>query len=243
MSKELFISSIYLKDEIDKNSYYYQIPAIKFLLNNKLDFDNPITFFIGENGSGKSTLLEAIAIASGFNSEGGSRNFNFTNRETCSDLYKYLTIEKANYFKDGYFLRAETFYNLASNIDEIDDGKLIKSYGGTSLHELSHGESFIALMKNRFHEKSLFLIDEPEAALSPNRLMQLLVIIHDLIKNGSQFIIATHSPILMSYPDARLLSFSNSGINEILFEETDHYKITKSFIDNKDRMYKYLFEQ
>jgi predicted ATPase len=214
---------------------------------NGLSFDKPVTFLIGENGMGKSTLIEAVAIAAGFNPEGGTKNFSFNTNDSHSDLHSYLTITRKAYARDGFFLRAESFYNLASNIDELDKGwgsrRLIDSYGGKSLHAQSHGESFLALVKNRFSGEGLYLMDEPEAALSPARLMQLLIRIHDLVEDDSQFIISTHSPILMSYPDADILELNEEGIRRTTYKETDHYMITKNFIEKPERMYRHLFEE
>lgn len=175
--------------------------------------DTPVTFLVGENGSGKSTLLEAIAVSCGFNAEGGTRNFTFSTRATHSELGEYITVAKRRYPRDGFFLRAESFYNVATNIDEMDEEpsfspRLIDSYGGVSLHSQSHGESFLALVQNRFGGEGLYLLDEPEAALSPTRQLTLLGEMHQLVERNSQFIIATHSPILMAYPGARIYELS-----------------------------------
>ena len=176
----------------------------------RINLNAPVTFFVGENGTGKSTLLEAIAIAAGFNPEGGTKNFNFATRETHSELCDCIALAKYGFPKDGFFLRAESIYNVASNIDDLDDldenggggPPIINSYGGISLHKQSHGESFLAIMENRFGGNGLYILDEPEAALSPMRLMRLMAKMDDLVKRNSQFIISTHSPILMAYPGA-----------------------------------------
>lgn len=243
---QLFIRSIRIDDKVSKDSYPYDIPSISFLIDNTLYFNKKVTFFIGENGSGKSTVIEALALCCGFNAEGGTRNFSFSTSNSHSDLYKHLIVSKGAHFKDGFFLRAESFYNVASYIDEIDKegfGRpIIDSYGGISLHQQSHGESFMALVRNRFSGQGLYLLDEPEAAVSPERLMQLLVRIHDLEKD-SQFIICTHSPILMSYPGAEIYELNAEGIRSVKYKETRHYQITRDFIERPEAMYRYLFEE
>lgn len=241
MNHKRYISSVSLKKQIDKTSYLYQIPAVKFLTNGKiLNLSKNISFFVGENGTGKSTLIEAIATAFGFNPEGGTRNFNFSTNNSHSDLWKSITLGKLNVPKDGFFLRAESFYNVASYIDEVG---ATHNYGTTSLHQQSHGESFLAVVQNRFSGNGLYILDEPEASLSPMRLMTLMVEIDKLIKNNSQFIIATHSPILLTFPNAEIFefSFSNTGIKTVSYEETEHYQITKSFLENPNKMLYYLF--
>ncbi len=212
-----------------------------------LEINKPVTFFIGENGTGKSTLLEAIAVAYGFNPEGGSRNFNFSSKETHSNLNQYITVVKGvRRPKDGFFLRAESFYNMATEVDRLDrEGAvpLLSSYGGRSLHEQSHGESFLSLILNRFRGDGVYILDEPEAALSPSRQMALLCRIHELVRKDSQFIIATHSPILMAYPDADIyLADHEQKITLTEYRETEHYKLTKEFINEPERMISYLFE-
>ncbi|MBW9153890.1 AAA family ATPase [Clostridium estertheticum] len=213
------------------SKYPYCLSAIKNL--SILDFHPKVTYLVGENGTGKSTILEAIAVAYGFNPEGGTRNFNFSTKDTHSDLHKNLKLVKGvKRPNDGFFLRAESFYNVATNIDEID---VSSSYGGISLHSQSHGEAFLSLIRNRFSGNGLYILDEPEAALSPSRQMSLLVIMNELIRKGSQFIIATHSPIIMSYPDSIVYELSD-GIKEVKYKDTEHYKITKAFLDNPEKM-------
>ena len=238
-----------------EEEYLNKIPALQNL--NHFAFKKPVTFLVGENGSGKSTLLEALAIQCGFNAEGGTRNFNFSTTQTHSSLYKNLKVSRSIPFpSDGFYLRAESFYNVATEIDRldkitlmgdnfIDNSKIFlkNNYGGKSLHEQSHGESFLALAINRFKGNSIFFLDEPEAALSPSRQMTLLARINDLVKDDSQFIIATHSPILMAYPHAEIIMLSETGIKSVAYEETEHYILTKRFLNNTERMLHYLFEE
>ncbi len=234
-----YIAEVTLDSEPIKEKYLKNIPAVKHLLHgNAIEFNSPVTFFVGENGTGKSTVLEAIAVAFGFNPEGGSRNFSFSTVDSHSTLADNMILKKRDFAKDGFFLRAESVYNLASNIDEIE----VSGYGDKSLHQMSHGESFITLIQQRFWGNGLYILDEPEAALSPSRQLTLLSEIDHLVKKDSQFIIATHSPLLMAYPDSDILLFSENGIEKIKYEETEHYKITKAFLDYPERIIKHLFE-
>jgi predicted ATPase len=225
--------------------YPFSLAAVRPL--EKLEFHPAVTFFVGENGSGKSTLLEAIAVACGFNAEGGSKNFRFGTRESHSDLYRFLRLSRGSPRpSDGFFLRAESFFNVATEIEKLDaepgPGRPIgPSYGERPLHEQSHGESFLSLMVDRFHGEGLYLLDEPEAALSPSRQLAVLTRIHDLVGQKSQFIIATHSPILMAYPDAYIYSFSPEGIERIEYKDTEHYRVTRDFLANPQRMLSLLF--
>lgn len=243
-----YLREIALKrDEIeDVSAYPFSIPAVAEL--DSLAFGNEVTFFVGENGSGKSTLMEAIAVALGFNPEGGSKNFNFGTRESHSALHRYLRMVKS-YQKpsDGFFLRAESYFNVASNIEALDreyapTPPVIDSYGGVSLHEQSHGESFLSLMLHRFGGKGLYILDEPEAALSPTRQLVVLSRMKQLIDDASQFIVATHSPILLAYPGATIYQIDGSGIAPVRYEDTEHYAVTKAFLENPARMLSELFD-
>lgn len=226
------------------SDYPFSIPTIRSL--DELEFHPKVTFFVGENGSGKSTLLEALAVNLGLNPEGGSRNFKFQSRESHSTLHQHLKLAKGiKRPRDLYFLRAESFFNLATEIERLDKepggAPIISYYGGVSLHEQSHGESFLAFLQHRVGQ-GLYLFDEPEAALSPSRQLAFLRILNDRTLEGSQFIIATHSPILLGFPDAIIYSFSNEGIRQIDYRETDHFIVTREFLRNPDRMLKVLFE-
>jgi len=196
--------------------YPFSLPAVKSL--DELPLHPKVTFIVGENGSGKSTLLEAIAVAYGFNPEGGSRNFSFSTRESHSMLHEYLRIARGvRRARDGFFLRAESYFNLGTEIEELDKepaggSRIINSYGGRSLHEQSHGESFLALLMNRFGRNGFYILDEPEAALSPQRQLAVIARLHDLVAQDSQFLIATHSPILMAYPDAWIYEITPEGL-------------------------------
>lgn len=214
-------------------AYPFNIPAIQSL--EHLTLDPRVTFLVGENGCGKSTLLEAIAIAAGFNPEGGSRNFNFATRDSHSPLEGYIRlIRNPGRWRDGYFLRAESYFNVATQVDELGP-TILEAYGGVSLHEQSHGESFMALMLERMRGKGLCLLDEPEAALSPTRQLAALARIHQLVGLSSQFVIATHSPILLAYPGATIYHLSSEGIGPVAYEETDHFQVTRSFLDPEQR--------
>lgn len=238
---ERFVEAIKLNSPIPEGSYLCDIPAVAWLSEQgELPFSSAVTFFVGENGTGKSTLLEAIAVACGFNPEGGSRNASFSTEQTHSELCSHITaVRGARRPADGYFLRAESFYNVATYLTHLPQGGV--TYGDKNLHEMSHGESFLALVQHHFRGHGLYLLDEPEAALSPQRLLTLLSYIHDLAEDGSQFIIATHSPILMAYPGASILLFDEDGISSADYRDTEHYRVTKSFLECPERMFKLLF--
>ena len=228
-----------LRDKIPSFSDYpFYLPVICGL--SRLELHSKVTYFVGENGTGKSTILEAIATSYGFNPEGGTKNFNFSSMVTHSKLYEYIRLAKGiKRPKDGFFLRAESFYNVATNIDELDrEGvgpRIIDSYGGRSLHRQSHGEAFLSLFLNKFRGEGVYILDEPEAALSPIRQMTMIARMHELVSQGSQFIIATHSPIIMAYPDAVIYEIKED-IREVRYEETEHYKVMRDFLSNKDKM-------
>ena len=232
-----YISGLRL-DSLPRDSYLSHIGALTYLATlPALTFTQPVTFFVGENGSGKSTLLEAIAINAGFNPEGGSRDFSFSTKNTHSELHKHITTFKKNTPNDGFFLRAESFYNLATFLDENSP---LTRYGGVSFHEQSHGESFLNLITHRCEGTGLYLLDEPEAALSPTRQLGLLCAIDELVSCDSQFIIATHSPILLAYPKATILQFSEESIEKIDYRDTEHYRVTKLMLDDPEHTLHHL---
>jgi predicted ATPase len=229
-----------LRDKVASfDDYPFCLPVVRTL--DFIDLHPKVTFLVGENGSGKSTLLEAIAIALEFNPEGGSRNFNFGTRESHSELHDYLRIAKGyRRHRNGFFLRAESWFNVATQVDELG---VAEFYGGRSLHEQSHGESFMALLKNRFKPDGLYLLDEPESALSPARQIEALSRIHELVLQDSQFIIATHSPILLAYPDALILHCGPTGLRPIRYEDTEHFRVTRDFLLHRDKMLDILMER
>lgn len=221
------------------NIYPFNLPAISKI--DDIKFHPEVTFFVGENGSGKSTLIESLAVAWGFNAEGGTKNHSVQTRRTHSELHEYIRFSKSlRKSAPGFFLRAESLYNVASQIDEVG---YMESYGNKSLHEQSHGESFWALLEHKFRGNALYILDEPEAALSPSRQMSMLVRMHDLIKQNSQFIIATHSPILMAYPGALIYQVSKYGLDQIAYEDTEHYQVTRSFLNRHATMIEQLFDE
>ncbi|RTE02774.1 AAA family ATPase [Paenibacillus whitsoniae] len=234
-----------LKEKVtDRQSHPFTIPAIRGF--ERLDFKHPVTFFVGENGSGKSTLLEAIADQCGFNLGGGGRNNVYDVDASQSALGNFIRLSWLPRVTQGFFLRAESFYHFASHLDQLareDPTFRYQAYGGKSLHQQSHGESFLSLFINRFGGgKGIYLLDEPEAALSPARQLAFLRIMHGLVKGGkSQFIIATHSPILLGFPGAHIYSFDSSAVERISYEETEHYQITKSFLNRTDKFLEDLF--
>ena len=234
-----FIRGVRLdRDKVESfDKYPFSLRAVREM--DRIVFHPNVTFIVGENGSGKSTILEAIATAYGFNPEGGTKNFNFSTSDTHSCLYDFITVVKgAKMPKDGFFLRAESFYNVATNIDELSKeipGDFLKSYGGKLLHDVSHGESFFALIMNKFGKNGLYILDEPEAALSPIRQMSLISRMDELVKGGSQFIIATHSPILMAYPKSFIYKIKEN-IERVSYEESENYNITKDFLNNYKKM-------
>lgn len=241
-----FVRSIVLKREAIRSfdEYPFSIPAIRNL--SALELDPRVTFFAGENGSGKSTLVEAIAVAAGFNAEGGSSNFRLSTRESHSALHEAVRLVRGTRTpRTGYFLRAESFFNVATHIEELDEGpggaRIIDSYGGVSLHEQSHGESFLSLILNRFGPQGLYILDEPEAALSLRGSLALIRRMRDLIDEGSQFIVSTHSPILLGYPEALIYVLTDDGMTKSRYEDTEQYELTRSFLDDRERFLHYLF--
>ena len=215
----------------DADAYPFNLPAVRW--TETLVFHPKVTFLVGENGSGKSTLIEALAVAWGFNPEGGSTGMQFQTRGSHSPLHRFVRpVRGAARAKDGYFLRAESFFNTASYIEEVS----VTGYGPRRLHEQSHGESFFTLFEQRFRGKGLYILDEPEAALSPNRQLSFLVRLNELIEGGSQFIIATHSPIILGYPDALIYRVSEHGLETVAYEDTEHVQVTRAFLNRRETM-------
>lgn len=225
-----------IPDQFDRPNHPFNVRSFTGGIN--LEFRTNVTFLVGENGSGKSTLLEAIAEICGFNPEGGNRNHSREVFAERSDLAQALRLSWSRRVTEGFFMRAESFYNFATYLDGVSN---LRAYGGKSLHHQSHGESFLALFEHQF-EQGLYILDEPEAALSPQRQLSFLNIIHELEAPGhAQFIIATHSPILLAYPGAVLYGFGDDGIAEISYQDTDHYRLTRDFLNAPDRYFKHLF--
>lgn len=243
-----FIRKVCLVEEriASRNKYPFTIPAVQALDGLSL---SQVTYFVGENGSGKSTILEAIAVASGFNAEGGTKNFAFSTRDSTSPLAGCLRLSRGPHRPlTGFFLRAESFFNLATEIENRDKEPsfgppIIASYGGRSLHEQSHGESFMALAKNRFGPRGLYILDEPEAALSPSRQLALLRRMHDLVLDESQFIIATHAPIVLAYPGATIYQVGKDGISHIEYDDTEQVALTRDFLAQRKRYLERLFAE
>jgi len=241
MLTQQYIVEVKLKrDEAPSfNDYPFCLAAVRNL--SALALHPAATFIIGENGTGKSTLLEAIAVAWGFNPEGGTQNFHFSAYDSHSELHRYLRLSRGvKKPRDGFFLRAESFYNVATEIERLDEESggppIIDSYGGRSLHAQSHGESFFSLFIHRFGVNGLYILDEPEAALSPMRQMALLTRLHQLVQANSQFIIATHTPIIMAYPNAQIYLLAEDGIKPVAYEETEHYQTMRDFINRPRQM-------
>jgi predicted ATPase len=230
-SPYLLYASLRSDVEIDFDSYPFNIPAVREI--GDIKFHPNVTFFVGENGSGKSTVLEALAVALGFGSEGGTKNVQFETTKSVSSLPEALRLARTVPKPwDGYFLRAETFFNVATYMDQTG---YLGGYGDRSLHARSHGEAFMAVLAEKLRGDGIYLMDEPEAALSPSRQLAALRAIHQLVEGASQFVIATHSPILLSYPHAKIIQFDAAGVSEVSFEETEHYVVTRDFLNNYPR--------
>lgn len=231
---------IYRRESIPSlKDYPFSIPAFQTL--EELTLPTNVTFFVGENGAGKSTLLEAMANVAGFNAAGGGKQHTFSIHAEEAELAPYIRLSWRKKVHEGFFLRAESFYQFASYIDHMEDPRKYSRYGDVSLHQASHGESFMRLFQHAFGKQAIYFLDEPEAALSPTRQLSLLRIMKEL-EPTSQFVIATHSPILLGYPGATIYSFDETSITPVSYEETDHYQVTKLFLDNPARMLRELFQ-
>ena len=233
-----------LRDRVeDWDSYPFSVPAIRCF--EELDFRSRVCFFAGENGAGKSTLLEAIAAHYGFGREGGTRSFANDSTESNHSVDPLVRALRLSFDKrtgKGYFLRAESFFNVASHVDAIG---MTEYYGGRSLHTRSHGETFFTLLELKFQRDGLFLLDEPEAALSPQRQLAFLVLLHDVLRKhrDAQFIISTHSPILLGFPEAQIVSFDNGRLQELSYEETEPLQIVRRFVNHRESFLKELFDE
>jgi predicted ATPase len=240
---EAFVRSVELlaaEADEDRRGYPWNLPVITALAD-PLALDPKVTYLIGENGTGKSTLIEAIAVAAGMNPEGGSRHFSYATRESHSELWRSLRLVRgARRPRSEFFLRAESFFTAATYIENLEAGALAP-YGGRSLHEQSHGESFLAVVVNRFGPNGFYLLDEPEAALSTQNCLTLLRRVHELVRAGSQFVIATHSPLVLAYPDATIYCCDDSGLERIAYEDSEPVRLTQSFLDGRERFIAELF--
>ncbi|MBV9282595.1 MAG: AAA family ATPase [Chloroflexi bacterium] len=223
----------------DWDGYPFSVPAIRSL--ESLAVTRKVCFLAGENGTGKSTLLEAIAVAFGFGMQGGSRHMTHPTGgdDAIAELAQALRVGWRAKPLDGFFLRAETLFRVASYLDELG-GDIHESYGGTSLHEQSHGEALLSLVRHRFSGGGFYILDEPESALSPQRQLAFLVLLHELASQGAQFLIATHSPIILAYPDAQIFSFTRGVIEEVTYRETEAYQIASGFLKDPELYLKHL---
>ena len=238
MPEGLFLTQICVDwSRIERDTYLRGIPAVASL--TKLTFERPVTFFVGENGSGKSTLLEAMAVSFGFNPEGGSVNYRFSTFDSHSELHRAVRLVRGvTRPKYGYFLRAESFYNVAT----ADEAYSRLPHGVPHrLHEMSHGESFLAVARENFCPEGIYFLDEPEAALSPQGQMSLLLLIAEAARQGAQFFIATHSPILLALPEAEILSFDGGAVHPCAYEETGSYRILRMFVNDRAHILRRLF--
>lgn len=223
------------REGFDPSRYPFSIPAVARL--GRLVFDPAVTLLVGENGSGKSTLIEALAIKCGFNPEGGSKNFTSSSRPSESALHEHLRLARGTRReRSGFFLRAETMFNVATEAEREGYG----AYGWTELHERSHGEGFLWVLLHKFGPRGLYLLDEPESALSPQRQLTFLTRLHDLVRQGAQFVISTHSPIILAYPNATIYQLDEAGIKAVSYRETEHYQVTADFLKNPDLLLRQL---
>lgn len=233
-----FLTHVTLREErVQPDRHPFSLPILAHGLS--LEIETPVTFFVGENGSGKSSLLEALAWSLGFGLHGGNRDHQFVEDAEGHALGRALRLSWRHRATDGFFLRAETFHQFSTHLEL--SGTRFERYGGQSFHERSHGEAFLALFEHRF-EEGLYLLDEPEAALSPQRQLALLRIMHDLAtRRVAQFIIATHSPMLLCFSGARVFSFEDDSIKIVPYHETEHYRLTRAFLNDPERYFRHLF--
>jgi predicted ATPase len=239
--QDLFVRGIRVDEGQDEKSYPFTIPAVRDV--GDILFSAPVTFLVGENGSGKSTIVETVAVAAGFNAEGGTKNYSFSTENTTSKLADTTTlIRGTKREKYGYFLRAESFYTTANYTERGTfgpAGPIPILFEGKHIHEQSHGEAFLSIVKS--FRPGLFIFDEPESALSPQRILHLMSAMHELVKQGSQFIIATHSPVLLAYPGATIYQLSDTGVDQVKYEDIEHVKMTRDFLNNPSVFISKLF--
>jgi len=225
-----------------RDAFPWTLPAVDALVRGGLELHPKVTYLVGDNGAGKSTLLEAIAVAAGLNPEGGSSNFSYATRESHSPLGEQLRLVRGTRRpRTDFFLRAESFFTAATYIENLPAPNPLASYGGRSLHEQSHGESFLALVLHRFGDDGLYFLDEPEAALSPQNWLTLLRRVHELAQAGSQFVIATHSPLVLAYPEATIYAFDEAGTTVVAYEDAEPVRLTSSFLQARERFLLELF--
>jgi predicted ATPase len=223
----------------DRGGYPFSLPAVQALAN--IEFAQ-VTLLVGDNGTGKSTLVEALAVAAGFNAEGGSRNLRFETYATHSELASALRLRWMKRPRWGWFLRAETFYGMATHIQRDDDPASGVAVLFPDLHHRSHGESFLTLIDSRMSNDGLYLLDEPESALSFHGQLKLLATMHHACANGAQYIIATHSPLLMSYPGAVIYEFDDTGAHKVDYDDVTTVSLWRTFLESPDRYFRHLFE-
>lgn len=236
----------------ERGGYPWDLPAIAQLIQG-LELHPKVTYLIGENGSGKSSLLAAIAMAAGMNPEGGSSNYAFPTEGKEAEAYAFSQravhtglADSVRLVRGGrrprtdFFLRAESLFVASTYLERLG-GDALRCYGGRSLQEQSHGEGFLALMIHRFGANGFYLLDEPEAALSTQNCLTCLRRIHELVEEGSQFAIATHSPIILAYPDARIYQCTDSGLKPTEYDDAEPVRLTASFLSARQRFLQELF--